>query len=337
LRREADEITKAAERAADLTGQLLAFSRQQVLQPKVLVLDQVVADMEKMLRRLIGEHIQLVTHFHAQRGAARADPGQLHQVLLNLAVNARDAMPDGGELRIEVADVDLTETKTKEHPGLAPGSWVMLAVSDTGCGMDDETRARLFEPFFTTKEQGKGTGLGLSTVYGIVKQSGGHISVESAPGRGSTFRIYLPMADRADTSQPGGRDVQADMASGSETILLVEDDASVRDLAREVLEMNGYTVIEAGDGVEALAIYGQKAPEIDMMVTDLVMPRLGGRELAREVARDQPELPVLYLSGYTDSAALHQGGLDGSYFLQKPFTPAALAHKIREVLDATER
>jgi CheY-like chemotaxis protein len=308
-----------------------------VLQPKVLVLDQVVADMEKMLRRLIGEHIRLVTQFLAQRGAARADPGQLHQVLLNLAVNARDAMPEGGELRIEVADVDLAEANALEHPGLAPGSWVMLAVSDTGCGMDAETRARLFEPFFTTKEQGKGTGLGLSTVYGIVKQSGGHISVDSAVGQGSTFRIYLPMVEREVIPPSRGREVQTDMISGCETILLVEDDASVRDLAREVLEMNGYTVIEAGDGAEALAIYGEKSSEIDMMVTDLVMPRLGGRELAREVAREQPRLPVLYLSGYTDSAVLHQGGLDGSYFLQKPFTPAALAHKIREVLDAAER
>ncbi len=335
LQREANEIYKAAQRAADLTGQLLAFSRQQVLQPKVLDLKWVVADMELMLHRLIGEHIELTTDVEAPIGAVKADPGQLQQVILNLVVNGRDAMSDGGTLRIETQDVALDETYTERHPGMTPGEYVMLAVSDQGCGMDEETKARLFEPFFTTKEQGKGTGLGLSTVYGIVTQSGGHISVHSAPGEGSTFKVYLPRIDNPEVTGPKVPDKPAaEPATGTERILLVEDDDSVRELAREILEMHGYHVVEASNGVEALAVFEAETDKLDLMVTDLVMPQMGGRDLAKKIAPDHPDLRVLYLSGYTDSVVLHQGMLDpGSFFLQKPFTPADLAIKVREALD----
>jgi len=334
LRREAEEIAKAALRAADLTSQLLAFSRQQVLQPKVLDLKTVVADMETMLRRVIGEHIELITRLDTQHGAVMADPGQMNQVLLNLAVNARDAMPRGGKLIIATTDVDLDEAYATMHPGVVPGKHVLLAVRDSGCGMDDATMARLFEPFFTTKEQGKGTGLGLSTVYGIVKQSGGHLLVESSPGNGATFKIFLPMVD-AQPCEASSTQGIPELSPGSETVLLVEDDDSVRDLAREILEMNGYTVVEASNGLEALEIVDSGIAGFDILVTDLVMPLLGGRELAHEVATRLPELPVLYLSGYTDSAVLHQGDLAaGTSFLQKPFSPAALASKVREALDS---
>jgi PAS domain S-box-containing protein len=334
LRRDALEISKAAKRAADLTGQLLAFSRQQVLQPKVLLLKDVVMDMEMMLRRVIGEHISLTTRMDSRLGAVRADPSQLQQVILNLAVNARDAMVDGGELIIETADVDRTDAREASPAGLAPGPWVMLAVRDTGCGMDEATKARLFEPFFTTKEQGKGTGLGLSTVYGIVKQSGGHVFVDSAPAKGSTFRIFLPRVEVPAESPLPRKEPVPDTSPGVECILLVEDDAAVRELAREVLEMNGYTVVEAANGVEALAVFDSRASEVDLVVTDLVMPQLGGRELARRLLATRPDLPVLYLSGYTDSVAMQQGMLEpGASFLQKPFTPAELASKIRSVLD----
>jgi PAS domain S-box-containing protein len=333
LRREATEISKAARRAADLTGQLLAFSRQQVLQPKLLDLNEVVADMEMMLQRMIGEHIELETRLTELHEAVKADPGQVQQVLLNLAVNARDAMPTGGKLTIETEPVDLVEVDSA-HAGLEPGRWVMLLVTDTGTGMDEEVMAHLFEPFFTTKEQGKGTGLGLSTVYGIVKQSGGHIAVESEIGRGSTFRIYLPrVSEQASRTSPK-KEEQPDVRPGTELILLVEDDDSVRELAREILEMNGYRVVEARNGVEALGIVEEGVEAIDLLVTDLVMPQMGGRDLAKKVAPILPELPVLYLSGYTDSVVLQQGMLDpGSFFLQKPFTPADLARKVREAID----
>jgi PAS domain S-box-containing protein len=336
LRREASEISKAAQRAADLTGQLLAFSRQQVLQPKVLDLNDVVTDMELMMRRVIGEHIQFAIRLDAELGAVKADPGQMHQVLLNLVVNGRDAMDGGGKLTVETADVELSDEYAARHPGVAPGMYVRLAVGDTGKGMDEETKARLFEPFFTTKEQGKGTGLGLSTVYGIVKQSGGHISVDSKPGSGTTFQIYLPQVEKELIERArDARDELPDILPGTEKILLVEDDDSVRELAREILEMNGYEVVDACNGVEALEVFEAQADTIDLMVTDLVMPRMGGRDLAEKIAPTKPELRVLYLSGYTDSVVLQQGMLDpGSYFLQKPFTPADLAHKVREALDA---
>jgi PAS domain S-box-containing protein len=335
LRREANEISKAAQRAADLTGQLLAFSRQQVLQPRVLDLNDVIGDMEMMLRRLIGEHIQFQTRLDGEVGAIKADPGQMHQVLLNLVVNARDAMSSGGKLIIETTDVDLDESYAGRHPGVAAGRYVRLAVGDTGRGMDEDTKARLFEPFFTTKEQGKGTGLGLSTVYGIVKQSGGHISVESTPDEGTTFQIYFPRVEKELLEPQPEKDAPIPETSpGTEKILLVEDDDSVRELAREILEMNGYDVVEAGDGVEALRIFEAEVGTIDLLVTDLVMPKMGGRDLAQELTPRSPDLKVLYLSGYTDSVVLQQGMLDrGSYFLQKPFTPAGLAHKVREALD----
>jgi PAS domain S-box-containing protein len=333
MRREAMEITKAAQRAADLTGQLLAFSRQQVLQPKVIDLNSVVTDMEMMLRRLIGEDLQLVTQLGADLGAVKADPGQLQQVILNLVVNSRDAMPQGGRITVETANVDLSGEASARNAVADPGSYVMLAVIDTGKGMDQETKARLFEPFFTTKEQGKGTGLGLSTVYGIVKQSGGNIWVYSEPGHGTTFKIYLPRVEQKPADSVQRKEALPDTAPGTERILLVEDDDSVRELAREILEMNGYTVFEARNGVEALAFCESGKERLDLMITDLVMPRMGGRDLARNVAPLLPELKVLYLSGYTDSAVMHQGNLDpGSFFLQKPFTPAALAHKVREAL-----
>ena len=337
LRREATEISKAAKRAADLTSQLLAFSRQQVLQPKALDLKEVVGDMEMMLRRVIGEHIELVMRLDSRKGSVMADPGQMHQVLLNLAVNARDAMPEGGELIVATADVDLDEGYAAMHPGVKPGRHVMLAVRDSGAGMDEATMSRLFEPFFTTKEQGKGTGLGLSTVYGIVKQSGGHIAVESSPGKGATFNILLPQVDQDPAESVSTQEV-SDLSPGTETVLLVEDDDSVRDLAREILEMNGYTVLEASNGVEALELVECRPGEFDLLVTDLVMPLLGGRELAEKVLSRLPHTPVLYFSGYTDSAVLHQGELAaGTFFLQKPFTPAALAGKVREALDSQEQ
>jgi PAS domain S-box-containing protein len=336
LRREATEISKAARRAAELTGQLLAFSRQQVLQPKLMDLNDVVSDMEMMVRRVIGEHIQLETRLAADIGAVKADPGQMHQVLLNLAVNARDAMDSGGTILVETLAEVVVDEFSRSRPGLEPGDYVVLSVSDTGSGMDEDTRARLFEPFFTTKETGKGTGLGLSTVYGIIKQSGGQISVETELGRGTTFKIYLPLINEVIVEPlQQNRDALPESSPGTEKVLLVEDDDSVRELAREILEMNGYEVVEASNGVEALGVFEAHAGTVDMMVTDLVMPQMGGRDLATKLTGDHPDLKVLYLSGYTDSVVMQQGMLDpGSYFLQKPFTPAELVHKVREALDA---
>jgi PAS domain S-box-containing protein len=334
LRREATEIAKAAQRAADLTGQLLAFSRQQVLQPKVIDLNDVIQDMETMLRSLVGEQIELNTNCGLELGAVKADPGQIHQVLVNLVVNARDAMDEGGTIVVETSDLDFPADEPSRPPGIEPGSYVALSVSDTGCGMDQTTMSKLFEPFFTTKEPGKGTGLGLSTVYGIVKQSGGHIAVHSVPGNGSSFRILLPRVARAEIESAPKIEPDAEIRSGTERVLLVEDDGSVRELAREILEMNGYSVTEATNGVEALKVFAAEQGAIDLMVTDLVMPQMGGRELATKVTPLYPDLRVLFLSGYTDSVAIQQGMLDsGSYFLQKPFTPADLARTVREALD----
>ncbi len=335
MHREAREITKAAQRAADLTRQLLAFSRQQVLQPKVIDLNSVVDDMEMMLKRVIGEDVQLITRLGERLGAVRADPGQLQQVILNLIVNARDAMPAGGRITIETAEVDVAPGWTDGQAMLEPGTYVMLVVTDNGAGMDAETKSRLFEPFFTTKEQGKGTGLGLSTVYGIVKQSGGHIWVGSEQGCGTTFRIYLPRVDERPEEAVHKNEVLPDFVPGTERVLLVEDDDSVRDLAREILEMNGYTVFEARNGVEAFEFCQDGQEKVELIITDLVMPRMGGRDLAQKVGGLLPEMKVVFLSGYTDSVVIRQGLLDpGSFFLQKPFTPAALANKVREVLDS---
>ncbi len=333
---ETEEIQKAAVRAADLTRQLLAFSRQQVLAPKVLDVDALVTNLEKMLRRLIGEDVELRFVAKASRAAVLADPGQLEQVIVNLVVNARDAMPRGGKLTIETATVDLDAGYAWEHGTVEPGRYVMLAVTDTGVGIDRAAQARLFEPFFTTKEFGKGTGLGLATVYGIVKQSGGYIWVYSEPGRGATFKVYLPRVEQAGepvaAPQPPARAL-----GGTETILLAEDEAAVRNLARRVLEKHGYKLLLAATGRDGVQVAEQHAAPIDLLVTDVVMPEMGGRELAQRLTARQPGLKVLFLSGYTDDAIVHHGVLDaGVAFLQKPFKPDDLVRKIREVLDDTQ-
>ena len=333
LRRYVIEIQKAGEWAAALTRQLLAFSRKQMPQPKVLDLDQAVAEMNKLLRRLIGENIELVTMLNSAGGLIEADAGQIEQVILNLAVNARDAMPQGGKLIIETARISLDEDYASQHVGVRPGPYILLAVSDTGHGMDAETKARIFEPFFTTKEEGKGTGLGLSTVYGIVKQAGGNIWVYSEVGRGTTFKVYLPQIKAGVASSVPAPPTQ--VPQGTETILLVEDETIVRRLVREVLTMNGYTVLEAADGQEALGICEQHEGPIHLLITDIIMPQMSGRELAERLRLLHPEIKALYISGYTESAIVHHGVLDaGVPFLQKPFTPGALPVKVREVLSS---
>jgi two-component system, cell cycle sensor histidine kinase and response regulator CckA len=330
---DADEILKAAERAASLTRQLLAFSRQQVLEPRVVDLNTILSDMDKMLRRLIGEDIDLLTAPGDDLGRVRVDPGQIEQVLVNLVVNSRDAMPRGGKLTLETADVDLDEGFVKGRLDVPPGPYVMLAVSDTGCGMSPETLARVFEPFFTTKETGRGTGLGLSTVHGIVKQSGGHLEVYSEVGRGTTFKVYLPRVDEAAEQRPAGTFEPAHLA-GRETVLLVEDEELIRRVVTQALELHGYRVVAVEDGRRALAVCERADQPIDLLVTDVVMPSMNGPELVQRVSRLRPRLPVLYISGYTDRALIHQGQRDaGTAFLQKPFMPDVLVRKIREVLD----
>jgi PAS domain S-box-containing protein len=327
LHRDILLIQSTAERAASLTRQLLAFSRQQVLQPKVLDLNAVVTHMGGMLRRLIGEDIDLVIVAHPPLGSVNADPGQLEQVVMNLALNARDAMPAGGQLTIETADVELEG----QHE-LPLGAHVMLAVSDTGCGMDADTQARIFEPFYTTKAPGQGTGLGLATVYGIVQQSGGHIVVTSEPGCGSMFRIYLPRVAAPADLVPETEDSPAE-PRGSETVLLVEDENDLRMLARDILTAQGYKVLEAGDGIEALRIAHESGGEIQLLLTDVVMPQMGGAELAESLMAATP-LKILFMSGYTDSgSACQQRMIRSAPFLQKPFTCAGLVRKVREVLD----
>ena len=337
LRDDVEQVKEAGERASLLTKQLLAFSRKQVLQPKVLDLNTVLTNMDRMLQRLIGEDIALVAVPAPGLWHVYADPSQIEQVMMNLAVNARDAMPNGGKLTIETANVQLDDAYAHQHGPVQPGSYVMLAVSDTGCGMDRETQARIFEPFFTTKEPGKGTGLGLSTVYGIVKQSGGYVWVYSEVGRGTAFKIYLPRGEGAvETVEPGV--APARTVRGSEMILLVEDDRAVRVLARSTLQAHGYTVLEAHHGKHALQVYEQHAGPIHLLVTDVVMPEMSGRELADRLKPSRPNMKVLFMSGYTDKAIVHHGELDpGAAFLQKPFTPDALARKVREVLDTPER
>ena len=334
FRSSLEEIRKAGERAASLTRQLLAFSRKQVLQPKVIQLNAVVADVDKMLRRLIGEDIDPLTLLEPSLGQIKADPGQIEQVILNLAVNARDAMPQGGKLTIETANVYLDNQYARRHTVIQPGHYVMLAVSDTGSGIDAETQVRMFEPFFTTKEHGKGTGLGLSTVYGIVRQSGGHLWVYSEVGKGTTFKIYLPRVDGV-TERDEARDTPAELPLGRETVLLTEDEEQVRQMIRTILEMGGYRVLEASGGEEALTLYEQHEGQIDLIMTDVVMPGISGRELAQSLETLHPGIRVLYMSGYTDDAIVRHGLLDQEIaFLQKPFTPDALMRKVREVLDA---
>ncbi len=332
-RQSIEQIAQAGKRAASLTAQLLAFSRRQILQPKVLDLNALVANMEEMLRRLIGETIELVTILTPSLGPITADPGHLEQVLMNLTVNARDAMPQGGKLTIATDNAELDESYVRQHAGARPGPYVRLAVSDTGTGMDKETLSHIFEPFFTTKELGKGTGLGLSTVYGTVKQSGGYISVDSEPGCGTTFMVYLP---RVTDAVAAAEFVQTAVESplGSETVLLVEDEDMVRAIAHKVLQTHGYNLLEARDGIQAMRLCQEYAGIIHLMVTDVVMPGMSGRAVADHLSSGRPGMKVLYLSGYTDNAIAHHGVLDtGTAFLQKPFTPAELARKVREVLD----
>ncbi len=333
LHRHCDQITRAAERAGALTRQLLAFSRKQVLQPRILDLSAVVTDLCRMLPRLIGEDIEVITRSEPELGLVKVDPGQIEQVLMNLVVNARDAMPRGGQLTLETNNVVLDELAAAGRPEIDPGRYVLLSVSDTGEGMTPEVQARVFEPFFTTKELGKGTGLGLSTVFGIVKQSDGYIEIVSAPGRGSTFRIYLPQVDESVDPPPLAA-APSKPTQGSETILLVEDEDALRELAREGLTMSGYTVLEADRGMAALEIARTHASPIHLMVTDVVMPGMNGRQLAEQVTPLRPAMKVLYVSGHADELLQRHGALDpGLEFIGKPFTPEALAAKVREVLD----
>ncbi|HXY70565.1 MAG TPA: ATP-binding protein, partial [Gemmatimonadales bacterium] len=332
-REDVEEIRAAAQRAAALTRQLLAFSRKQMLQTRVLDLNAEVETLEKMLQRLIGEDVKLVFTPGAELGAVRADPGQVEQVILNLAVNSRDAMPNGGQLTVETANVELDAAYAREHANATPGPYVLLAVSDTGVGMDAETQSHIFEPFFTTKEQGKGTGLGLATVYGIVKQSGGYIWVYSEPGRGTTFKIYLPRVAEPVEATVRRPSVQT-VAGGLETVLIAEDDPAVREVVSAVLSQKGYRLLRAPDGQTALELAQAQPGEIQLLVTDLVMPGMTGRELAEALAAARPGLKVLYMSGYTDDAVVRHGVLEaGMPYLQKPFAPEALARKVRELLD----
>ena len=346
-RKSLEEIRNAADRATALTRQLLAFSRKQVLSPKALNLNLLVGEMDKMLRRLIREDVELVTVLEPNLGQVRADPGQMEQVILNLALNARDAMPGGGQVSLETANVELEGTYARGELFLVPGSYVMISVSDTGMGMDEEVKAHLFEPFFTTKEGGKGQGLGLSAVYGIVKQSGGTIAVESEKGRGTTFKVFLPRVDKE--AVPAFTAAPSEFLKGVETVLLVEDEEAVRTLVREILLMHGYNVLEARQGGEAILISQRHDGPIHLLLTDIVMANMSGKELAEHLKPLRPEMRVLFISGYSEESVLTgpggfkpgfpaEPGREGASaytdaFLAKPFTPKTLATKVREVLD----
>jgi signal transduction histidine kinase len=335
MRADLEEIQNAGRRAVELTRQLLAFSRQQVLAPRLVDLSAVVRNLESMLARLIGEHIELAARCPPGLPNVLVDPVQVEQVIMNLALNARDAMPDGGLLTIETAAISLSDEYASEHVGVVAGPHVLLAVSDTGSGMDAATREHMFEPFFTTKEQGKGTGLGLATVLGVVKQSGGSINVYSEPGKGASFKVYFPVAEGEAHSRPKPALSTRPSLHGGETVLLVEDERAVRQATRAILLKFGYRVLEASGGSEALALSAGHAGDIDLLLTDVVMPRLNGRELAERLSRERPKMKALFMSGYTDDAVVRHGLLEASIdFIQKPLTPEALALKLREVLDA---
>ncbi len=330
---DTEEIQKAAERAASLTRQLLAFSRKQIFAPKVLNLNKLLLNLDKMLRRLLSEEIKLVTIPGENLGEVKADPGQIEQVIINLAVNARDAMPRGGVITLETQNVSLDAAYAQKYAEVQPGDYVMLAVSDTGSGLDEVSRARIFEPFFTTKELGKGTGLGLSTVHGIIKQSGGHINVYSELGQGATFKVYLPRLRRpvqAEAAAP----TSCNFDRGTETILLVEDEEMVRQVAWRILELKGYTVLEAASGPEALVVSQQTQAPIHLMLTDVVMPGMSGGETAERLQAQRPELKILFMSGHTENSIVHHGVLDpGVAFIQKPFRSDLLVHQVRQLLD----
>jgi len=335
LRGYAEEILKAADRAGALTNQLLAFSRRQIMQPRVINVNAVLILTQKMLRRLIGEDVDLVLNLAVNVGNIKADPGHVEQAIVNLAVNARDAMPLGGRLTIETADVVLDETYARTHLGVQPGEFTMIAVSDTGHGMDAETRRHIFEPFFTTKEKGKGTGLGLATVYGMVKQAGGDIWVYSEPGKGTTFKLYFPRVSEP-VADAGAGDAVPARHTGGETILVVEDEQAVRDLTVRILRQLGYTILTASSGAEALEISQSHKGHIDLLLTDVVMPNMSGRQLADSLHLSRPKTKVLFLSGYTENTVVHHGVLDaGVDFLPKPFSRENLSKKLREVLNRT--
>jgi signal transduction histidine kinase/CheY-like chemotaxis protein len=335
LRPELDEIRKAANRGARLTAQLLGFTRGQAVQPRLLDLNGVVSDLQRMLALVIGEYVDLETSLSPNLHKVVADPGQMEQVIMNLILNARDAVPAGGRIRIETANGDIGEALAREH-GILPGQYVRLSIADSGHGIDAETLTHIFEPFFTTKEDGKGTGLGLSTVHRIVKESGGGVWVHSAPGEGATFTICLPRA--AQAGENGEAAAAPKTAAGSETLLLVEDEEGVRKLLTHVLHRRGYKVLEASDGEEALRVYARRGPEIQLVLTDMVMPRMTGRELGEKLRSLTPDLKIIYMSGYTDDVLVRTGALGpGMSFLQKPLRPEVLAAKVREALDGVRR
>ena len=329
-----DYVQQASEKAANLTGQLLAFARKQVIAPKTVDLNSLILNLDRMMRRLIGEHIEIVILPHEKLNAVKVDPGQFEQILINLVVNARDALHDGGKITIETGNVLLDDEYAAQHEGVIPGEHVMLAVSDNGTGINDAVKLHIFEPFFTTKEKGRGTGLGLATVYGIVRQAGGHIWLYSEPGEGTTFRIYLPRTlETLSTAEI--KPILQENLNGSETILLVEDEPAVRALAAQSLLGRGYQVLEASNGEEALRLIMGQEEKIDLLITDVIMPQMSGKELSERLKRLRPDLKVLFASGYTENTIVHHGVLEsGITFLSKPFTPSALAHKVREILDA---
>ncbi len=333
LRGYAEEILKAADRAGAITNQLLAFSRRQISKPRVIQINMAIAQTDKMLRRLIGEDVHLQLSLGSEIGNIRADPGHVDQAIVNLVVNARDAMPEGGRLTIETANVHLDEHYVRTHLGVAPGDFVMVAVSDTGIGMDAETRRRIFEPFFTTKEKGRGTGLGLATVYGIVKQAGGDIWVYSEPGRGTTFKLYFPRVSEPVSEVVDSAGAEPLKAAGQETVLLVEDEKAVRELTLKMLQQLGYSVLTAESGEGALELSGSHTGELSLLLTDVVMPGMSGRQLADALILLRPGLKVLFLSGYTENTVVHHGVLDsGVDFLPKPFSREVLGKKLREIL-----